>query len=141
VVANRYHVRSRFAHDLLTHTSGLPNALSLIPSDPATRYRQAWKPGERFYYSNLGFDILGNLIETIDERTWPMAVKARVLDPLSMGATAPIITNDIRPRTAESWVRCHITKTVLIPDWGVWLRRPICNLTMPPAALPRRPAT
>jgi CubicO group peptidase (beta-lactamase class C family) len=92
------------AHDLLTHTSGLPNALSLIPSDPATRYRQAWKPGERFYYCNLGFDILGNLIEAIDGRAWPMAVKARVLDPLSMEATAPIITNDIRPRTAESWV-------------------------------------
>ena len=92
------------AHDLLTHTSGLPNALSLIPSDPSTRYRQAWKPGERFYYCNLGFDILGNLIETIDGRTWPAVLKARVLDPLGMKATAPVITNDIRPRTAESWV-------------------------------------
>lgn len=92
------------AHDLLTHASGLPNALSLIPSDPATRYRQAWKPGERFYYSNLGFDILGNLIEALDGRTWPAALKARVLDPLGMHATAPVITNGIRPRTAESWV-------------------------------------
>jgi CubicO group peptidase (beta-lactamase class C family) len=90
------------AHDLLTHTSGLPNALALIPSDPSTRYRQAWKPGERFYYCNLGFDILGNLIETVDGRTWPVALKARVLDPLGMKATAPVITNDIRPRTAES---------------------------------------
>jgi CubicO group peptidase (beta-lactamase class C family) len=92
------------AHDLLTHTSGLPNALSLIPSDPATRYRQAWKPGERFYYCNLGFDILGNLIAALDGRTWPAALKARILDPLGMSATAPVITNDIRPRTAESWV-------------------------------------
>jgi CubicO group peptidase (beta-lactamase class C family) len=92
------------AHDLLTHTSGLPNALSLIPSDPSTRYRQAWKPGERFYYCNLGFDILGNLVETVDKRTWAASVKARVLDPLGMKATAPVITNDLRPRTAESWV-------------------------------------
>jgi CubicO group peptidase (beta-lactamase class C family) len=92
------------AHDLLTHTSGLPNALSLIPSDPATRYRQAWKPGERFYYCNLGFDILGNLIQAVDGRTWPGALKARILDPLGMHATAPVITNDIRPRVAESWV-------------------------------------
>ena len=92
------------AHDLLTHTSGLPNALQLIPSDPATRYRQAWQPGERFYYSNLGFDILGNLIAALDGRTWPAALKARILDPLGMKATAPVITNAIRPRTSESWV-------------------------------------
>jgi D-alanyl-D-alanine carboxypeptidase len=92
------------AHDLLTHSSGLPNALQLIPSDMATRYRQAWKPGERFYYCNLGFDILGNLIQALDGRTWPAALKARILDPLGMKATAPVITNDIRPRTAESWV-------------------------------------
>jgi len=92
------------AHDLLTHSSGLPNGLQLIPSDPATRYRQAWKPGERFYYCNLGFDILGNLIQALDGRTWPAALKARILNPLGMRATAPVITNDIRPRTAESWV-------------------------------------
>jgi len=92
------------AHDLLTHSSGLPDALQLTPSDPATRYRQAWKPGERFYYCNLGFDILGNLIELLDRRSWSAAVRARVLDPLGMRATVAVITNEIRPRTAESWV-------------------------------------
>ncbi len=92
------------AHDLLTHSAGLPDALSLIPSDRATRFTQAWKPGERFYYCNLGFDILGNLIQALDGRTWPAAVKARVLDPVGMRATAPVITNGIRPRTAQSWV-------------------------------------
>jgi CubicO group peptidase (beta-lactamase class C family) len=92
------------AHDLLTHSSGLPDALQLVPSDPATRYRQAWKPGERFYYCNLGFDILGNLIEVLDHRSWAAAVKARILDPVGMHATVAVINNDIRPRTAESWV-------------------------------------
>ena len=92
------------AHDLLTHSSGLPNPISLIPSDPSARYRQAWKPGERFYYCNMGFDTLGNLIAALDGRTWPAALKARILDPLGMKATAPVITNEIRPRTAESWV-------------------------------------
>ena len=92
------------AHDLLTHSSGLPNPISLIPSDPSTRYRQAWKPGERFYYCNMGFDILGNLIALLDGRTFAAAIKARILDPLGMKATAPVITNEIRPRTVESWV-------------------------------------
>ena len=92
------------AHHLLTHTSGLPDALTLIPSDRSTRYAQAWKPGERFYYSNLGFDILGNLIEAVDGRTWPASVKARVLDKVGMHATSPVITNDIREQTTGSWV-------------------------------------
>jgi D-alanyl-D-alanine carboxypeptidase len=92
------------AHDLLTHSSGLPNPISLIPSDPSARYRQAWKPGERFYYCNMGFDTLGNLIAALDGRTWAAALKARILDPLGMKTTAPVITNEIRPRTAESWV-------------------------------------
>jgi CubicO group peptidase (beta-lactamase class C family) len=92
------------AHDLLTHTSGLPNAIQLIPSDPATRYRQAWKPGERFYYCNLGFDILGYLVGHIDGRHWSDAVQARIFDPLGMTASSAVITNDMRPRTAESWV-------------------------------------
>jgi CubicO group peptidase (beta-lactamase class C family) len=92
------------AHDLLTHTSGLPNAIQLIPSDPATRYRQAWKPGERFYYCNLGFDILGYLIGRIDGRHWSTAVKARIFDPLGMTSSSAVISNDMRPRTAESWV-------------------------------------
>jgi CubicO group peptidase (beta-lactamase class C family) len=61
------------AHHLLTHTSGLRNALSLT-SDRVTRYQQAWKPGERFYYCNLGFDILGHLIELLDGRSWPAAL-------------------------------------------------------------------
>jgi D-alanyl-D-alanine carboxypeptidase len=92
------------AHHLLTHTSGLPDALALIPSDPDTRYHQAWKPGERFYYCNLGFDILGNLVELLDGRTWAASVRARVLGRVGMHATAPVITNAIRPRTVESWV-------------------------------------
>jgi len=92
------------AHDLLTHTSGLPNPDTPFPSDPSTRFVQTWKPGERFYYCNLGFTILGHLIAALDGRTWPTALKARILDPLGMKATAPVITNSIRPRTAESWV-------------------------------------
>ncbi|HZD31334.1 MAG TPA: serine hydrolase domain-containing protein [Candidatus Angelobacter sp.] len=91
-------------HDLLTHTSGLPNPDSPFPSDSSTRYAQAWKAGERFYYCNLGFSILGHLIAALDRRTWAASVKARILAPLGMKATAPVITNSIRPRTAESWV-------------------------------------
>jgi D-alanyl-D-alanine carboxypeptidase len=91
-------------HHLLTHTAGLPDALVLFPTDPNTRWKQAYKPGEKFYYSNVGFDILGHLIEALDGRTWPSAVKARVLDRIGMTNTSPNITDDLRGRIAMSYV-------------------------------------
>ncbi|HEY3930227.1 MAG TPA: serine hydrolase domain-containing protein [Candidatus Koribacter sp.] len=92
------------AHHLLTHTSGLPDALVLFPTDRTTRWQQAWKPGEKFYYSNVAFDILGHLIEALDGRTWPSAAKARVLDRVGMPSTVAVITSDIAARTAHSYV-------------------------------------
>lgn len=91
-------------HHLLTHTSGLPDALTLFPSDRTTKWQQGYKPGEHFYYSNLAFDILGHLIEALDGRSWPSSVKARVLDRVGMTATTPNITNEARPKTAKSYV-------------------------------------
>lgn len=91
-------------HHLLTHTSGLPDADSLFPTDPAAKWQQGYKPGEKFYYSNMGFDILGHLIESLDGRTWPSAVKARVIDRVGMTSTSPAITADLRRKTAKSYV-------------------------------------
>jgi CubicO group peptidase (beta-lactamase class C family) len=73
------------AHHLLTHTSGLPPnwhyLLSSIPNEIAV---QAYKPGERYSYCNMGFDALGVLIAYLDGRSWPEALHARVLQPLEM---------------------------------------------------------
>lgn len=91
-------------HHLLTHTSGLPDALTLFPSDRTMKSQQAYAPGEKFYYSNLAFDILGHLIEALDGRSWPSAAKARVIDRIGMTSTFANITNEIRPRTATSYV-------------------------------------
>lgn len=91
-------------HHLLTHTSGLPDALTLFPTDPNTKWRQAYAPGEKFYYSNLGFDILGHLVESLDGRTWPTAVRVRILEKIRMTATHGNIMNDQREHTAKSYV-------------------------------------
>lgn len=91
-------------HHLLTHTSGLPDALGLFPSDRTMKWRQGYRPGEKFYYSNLGFDILGHLIESLDDRSWPAAVKSRIIDRVGMTSTSANITNELRGRTAKSYV-------------------------------------
>jgi D-alanyl-D-alanine carboxypeptidase len=75
-------------HHLLTHTSGLPNWLQLVSTDPNEKASQAYKPGERYSYCNLGFDTLGLLIAHLDGRPWPDAVQARILTPLDMSGAS-----------------------------------------------------
>ncbi|MGI9069954.1 MAG: serine hydrolase domain-containing protein [Bryobacteraceae bacterium] len=91
-------------HHLLTHSSGLPDALILFLANPQARHVQAFKPGEHFHYCNAGFTILGYLIEKLDGRPWSEAVRRRIFEPLGMTSSAPIIANENRKRTAKSYV-------------------------------------
>jgi D-alanyl-D-alanine carboxypeptidase len=91
------------AHHLLTHTSGLPDALSLFQSDPGARHAQGFEPGAHFHYCNLGFAILGQLIERFDGRPWYQCLQARMLTPLGMTATAAVITIESSARSATGY--------------------------------------
>jgi len=84
---------------LLSHTSGLPNALSL----PAIPLWTAHAPGEHFHYCNQGYQILGLLLETLDRRPLREVLRTRILQPLGMSASEPVISPDIRPRLPVSY--------------------------------------
>lgn len=86
-------------HHLLTHTSGLPNPLSL-PSIPLWT---AHAPGEHFHYCNAGYHILGLLIETLDKRPLRESLRTRILQPLGMNASEPVISHEIRQRMPVSY--------------------------------------
>ena len=94
-------------HHLLTHSSGMPEDEPVIPRDRERRPRQAYPPGTQFHYSNWGYGVLGYLVESLDGRPWPMAVKARILEPLGMHDTVPAITSDSRGRIAQSYTPLH----------------------------------
>ena len=82
-------------HHILSHTGGLPGApllLDALLSELWTTYA----PGKRFLYSNTGYNILGFLIEAIDKRPFAESMRTRILTPLGMTASSPIITNDLR---------------------------------------------
>jgi D-alanyl-D-alanine carboxypeptidase len=91
-------------HHLLTHTSGLPNALGLLMSDPGTRYIQANRPGEHFHYCNLGYCILGHLIASLDQRPWAESVRRRIFQPLGMKASSAVIGGETQRRMARSYL-------------------------------------
>ena len=92
-------INSKFAaittHHILTHSAGLPGAPLLLDALLSELWT-AWEPGKRFLYSNTGYNILGFLIEAIDKRPFAEAMRARMLTPLGMSASSPIITNDLR---------------------------------------------
>jgi CubicO group peptidase (beta-lactamase class C family) len=90
------------AHHLLSHTSGLQGA-PLLPESLAAGLETFYKPGERFVYSNIGYFILGLLIEALDRRPFGEALAARVLRPLKMASSVPLINDSLRPRVAVGY--------------------------------------
>lgn len=86
-------------HHLLSHTSGLPGA-PLLMRVAATTLRTGFEPGTRFVYCNIGYVLLGFLLEAIDKRSFAEIMRQRVLDPLGMTASVPVIANSIRDRVA-----------------------------------------
>ncbi|HEX8160645.1 MAG TPA: serine hydrolase domain-containing protein [Pyrinomonadaceae bacterium] len=99
-------INSRFepvtTHHLLSHSGGLPEAPLLLDA-LLSEIPTATKPGTHFLYSNTGYNILGFLVEALDGRPFAAAVRARVLDPLGMRASAPVISNETRARMAVGY--------------------------------------
>ena len=90
------------AHHLLSHTAGLQGA-PLLPESVAAGLETFYKPGEKFVYSNIGYLVLGLLMEALDRRPFADALRERVLRPLGMTSSAPVITNGLRPRMAVGY--------------------------------------
>ena len=89
-------------HHILSHTGGLPGAPLLLDALLAELWT-AYAPGKRFLYSNTGYNILGFLIEAVDKRPFAESMRARMLAPMGMSASAPIITNDLRKLMAVGY--------------------------------------
>lgn len=101
-VRNRPDIR---LYHLLSHTSGLirgtdhpPDARVEVWSLRETQ--TIWVPGSRFHYSNVGFKILGLILEEVTGRSYRELVTEYVLNPLEMGETDAVITHALRPRLA-----------------------------------------
>lgn len=91
-------------HHLLTHSSGLPGAGDIFQWDPELAHLAAYAPGEHFHYNNAMYDTLGILAWTLDGRELPQLLRERILGPLGMHASEPVITLDIRERFAKNYV-------------------------------------
>ena len=72
---------------LLSHSAGIPGATQYsLPGDQmlpkfATLYFQ---PGEQFEYSNVGYDLLRRIVETVSGQSYGSFLKQNIFEPLGM---------------------------------------------------------
>jgi CubicO group peptidase (beta-lactamase class C family) len=91
---------------LMMHRSGLPMGTDPGPSSLAlvaelTADATEWEPGERFWYSNVGYDALGFALEAVAGVPFPELVRRRVLEPLGMQSSVAHIGSADRSRLAD----------------------------------------
>ncbi len=95
-------------HHLLMHTSGLPRDRDDIPSSPfsawAVRERTTGSPpGQHWAYSNVGYQILGYLLEHLDGSDYATIIRKRIFAPLGMKQSVPVIAFASRARMAVGY--------------------------------------
>ena len=101
---------------LLTMASGLPTddpwgdrlqgmELDRFAELLAGGFDGVWAPGTTFEYSNLGYGMLGRVLTNVTGTEYRDLVRARLLEPLGMGATA-YTADEVPPdRLATGYVR------------------------------------
>ncbi|MGB3074699.1 MAG: serine hydrolase domain-containing protein, partial [Chitinophagales bacterium] len=106
-------------HQLLTHTSGIPNYTDFasyrdIMRDP---YRPEelvdlfadsslqFTPGEKFSYSNSGYILLGFIIEKITGKNYEQVLQEKILTPLKMNNTGYDHANTIIKNRASGYYK------------------------------------
>ena len=108
-----FSVRSDYApitaHHLLSHTTGLPASRDDITSSPfmawaARDLGTAWEPGTRYYYSNVGYQILHALLEEVSGRSYAELVRERIFEPLGMDRSEAEIRFESRPAQAIGYL-------------------------------------
>lgn len=120
-----FQVRSGFEpitlHHLLTHSAGLGGGTDFSPDQHyevwALREVEAQQPGVRARYSNVGYKILGLVLEAVTGQPYGRLVKERIYTPLGLENAAPVITSAVRPRLAVGYLEFYNDRPWL-PEHG-----------------------
>ena len=102
--------------DLMTHVSGLPGGFPdpKIPpttlaerAAPAAKMTLLFEPGTAWNYSNVGYAILGRIVEVVSQQPYDQFLKANLFDPLGMSETGFAPTSAQRARIAAVYTDDH----------------------------------
>jgi CubicO group peptidase (beta-lactamase class C family) len=118
--------RAITAHDLITHGAALPDG-ALFPADPALRYRATAAPGTLFHYCNMGYEALGLLLAQLDGGSLADSFRRRLLIPLGMMQTEPVIVPGIAAKVATAYMARQTDRP--LPRFGELTRAPALGFT------------
>lgn len=118
---------------LITHTSGLPpfkryfekfperNARQKIVADICETPLQS-KPGEKFVYSDLGFILLGEIVERVTGMGLDKVAAQRIFQPLGMKDTMFNPPDELKPRCAPTEKRNGKFIRGEVHDGNAWVQ-------------------
>jgi CubicO group peptidase (beta-lactamase class C family) len=92
-----------FEGDVFTDTGRGEDAIAKYITSIA-ELPQLFSPGELFSYNNVGFSILGRLVEVLREKTWEQALLDHIVTPLGLTHVAPSAYEAILHRAAVGHV-------------------------------------
>jgi CubicO group peptidase (beta-lactamase class C family) len=96
--------------DLMMHTSGLRGSVDINGANPPTSLAELaslgaktqllFDPGTHWSYSNVGYDILGRIIEIVSKEPYDVFLKEHLFNPLQMHDTYFFVPDQERSRLA-----------------------------------------
>src|SRR3954467_2453014 len=134
--------------ELLTHTGGVPNPIPLRWVHPAAAHerfdedaafqavlrahpRLSHRPGTKYAYSNIGYWMLGKMVQCVSGRSFASHVTTQVLEPLGIADDLGYTVSDVTRHAAgylEKYSLVNLLKSWLIDADligqydGRWLR-------------------
>jgi D-alanyl-D-alanine carboxypeptidase len=94
-------------HQLLTHTAELIRGSDFTPDQRfevwSLRDVEAAPPGQKARYSNVGYKLLGLILEAVTGKPYAQLVRERIFAPLGMSNAAAAITSDLWRRLAVGY--------------------------------------
>jgi CubicO group peptidase (beta-lactamase class C family) len=117
------------ARHLLSHTSGVEgdvvadvgrgdDAIERIVTELLPDVPQLFPPGALYSYSNLGFVVLGRIVEFLRGKPYRDVLVERLADPLGLRTVSPLADDAIRHRAAIG----HVPTSGGWQPAGVWAR-------------------
>ncbi|MDX6593635.1 MAG: hypothetical protein QOJ13_2831 [Gaiellales bacterium] len=93
---------------LLTHTGGLIGGMEVSPSTAGESRSllelPRGRPGERFHSSNIGYGVLGLVLEAVSGRPYGDVLHDGILEPLGMTRSSAITDQLLQLRAARGYV-------------------------------------
>ena len=113
-------------HQLLCHSSGIPEYFSLPDMDnalykdnnPDEFIKYFWnlnlefEPGSELKYSNSGYFVLGKIIENVTGQSYSQALKEKIFEPLGMMNSGVVENNIILKEKAYGYIKVNDTLEV-----------------------------